>query len=103
MGLNLFPLGVTFEGPFTEPSDMSDESGIFLVAEKNGTDQWTIIFAGKSKEIQTLLLHHEKKSCWNSRSNSELGYFAHYLASEEKKQQLLERIVNRYQPVCNDA
>lgn len=102
MPLNLFPIGVKFDGPFEEPDELSDKSGVFIVAEKNEEQQWKIVYVGKSKEVKSLVSVHEKKAEWTESQDREVGYFAHYSKSEDTKQNIVERVKNRYRPSLND-
>ena len=95
--------GYKWEGAFTDPNDLEERSGIYVIWCKNG-DNWKVIDIGESHNVKERVQKHDRAPDWKTHCRGTLYYAAHYTprlqqAGRMEIEKELRRLVN---PPCGD-
>lgn len=80
-------LKLAFEGPFEDPYDLENHSGVYAVLARHepGGDRYRVIDVGESGGIRDRILNHNRKACWQTNSlPGGLAYAALYIDASKR-------------------
>jgi len=82
------------------------EKLVYLILSRN-KDNFDILFVGdcEKTEDKSFFVKHLRNKCWSDNSGSEKSLYLAILplfeSSPEQRQNVLNKIISRYKPVCN--
>ena len=90
--------GYSFEGPFTNTSELKDESGVYAILDKNNAN-YSVIDLGESGEIKTRIENHDRKDCWEKNKKGTITIWAHYVGKNDRET-IEQHIRGKYKFPC---
>jgi len=101
-----------FEGPFSlsywEPPNKPALFAIMLKPDPQKAPlSYRILYFGKSSSLKDMKFYqkHKKLNCWEKYSQSlgnlYIGFLEMSESSNEQREELLNKFIDRYKPVCN--
>lgn len=95
--------GYTLEGAWTDPSNLENRSGIYVIWCKSG-DSWSVIDVGESHEVKDRVLNHDRKDCWERQCKSIIYYSVIYTPNLQQagRKEIEQKIRNLTNPPCGE-
>jgi len=93
----------SFEGPFSNPSSLSNKSGVYAVLTRATTnDKYSVVDIGESGEVRDRVSDHNRAPCWNrNKKAAGLAYTAYY-CNESTRMKVEAELRGAYKPSCGD-
>lgn len=82
MGITI--LGYEFDGPFTSPALLKNNSGVYVIHYKNDIGNYTRLDCGESSDVKGRVETHDRKGCWTRNAKGELTVSAYYCNEVER-------------------
>jgi len=73
----------TFEGPFDNTNNLSDNSGIYIIICSNGETN-TPIDVGESSTVKTRIKNHDRADCWKRNCKNTLMVAVLYTPNKQQ-------------------
>ena len=91
-----------FEGPFKDPSDLKNFSGVYAILCSSGPKNWDLLDVGESQKIKSRIQNHDRTKCWQTECKSQLSYAALYTPSldEDGRRKIEKKIRDKFNPKC---
>ncbi|MEM7165138.1 MAG: hypothetical protein AAF581_06710 [Planctomycetota bacterium] len=92
----------SFEGPYTDTSDLKEQGGVYVILDKRSNAKWTVIDVGQSSGVKSRVDSHDRKDCWTRNQRGTLGVAVMYTPgwSEQQREALERKIREAYTPMC---
>ena len=107
--LSIQILQYEFLGPITlEEWGPPMEKLVYLILSRD-KDKFDILYVGdcEKTEKKSFFTEHSRYTCWSEHSSSEKSLYLAILplfeASAEQRQNVVNKIITRYKPICNSA
>jgi hypothetical protein len=73
----------SFEGPYSGTDSLSDNSGVYLIVCKNGSE-YDPIDVGESATIKTRVENHDRAECWKRNCKTTLMVAVYYTPNKQQ-------------------
>ena len=90
-----------FDGPFSEPSALRNQTGVYAVLGGDGSSPWTVVDIGESRGVGPRVEQHDRAKCWNRQRHPRLAYAAYY-CNEQARMRVEQELREQYKPPCGD-
>ena len=70
----------TLEGPYFYLSDLKDECGVYVIADKREEGVWYPLDVDESETVRASVNEHARYQCWQEHCQGTLGYAVLYLS-----------------------
>ena len=93
----------SFEGAFSDPSSLRNNSGVYAVLTRATTDdKFTVVDVGESGGVRDRVSDHDREGCWNrNKKQAGLSYAAFY-CDERTRMSVEDELRGAYNPSCGD-
>jgi hypothetical protein len=95
--------GYEFDGPYFDPSDLSEDPGVYLI-EYVDKGKRIILDVGESDNVRDRVFRHERKDCWEANCIGRIFYSVAYMlySSEEERRALESSIRHSENVICGE-
>lgn len=92
-----------FKGPWLVGTPgVAAYSGVYHVCVQSLIRPWLSIYVGQSGDIEGRIARHERYSDWlRVAAGRTLYFFAKEIESQERRRQVEQEMIDRYNPLCN--
>ena len=96
--------GHTFDGPYLYSDSLQPLSGVYVIMERRGPDQWRCLDVGESGDVRGRLSHHERADQWQQACKGVMYFCATYtFGLSPFRRRLLEVMIRQVEkPYCGD-
>jgi hypothetical protein len=99
MGLNVAGK-YGFNGPYTDASQMLDQSGVYLISVMNQDGTHRVIDVGESEAIRSRIANHDRRHQWAVASGGLTVYGSTYHCSEAIRMTIERELRLLFNPIC---
>lgn len=91
-----------FEGPYLNTESIKNESGLYTILDKRSDGKWSVIDVGESQDLKTRIDNHDRKTCWETNRQGQLGVAVLYTPGwrDDQRRSLESTIRDSYSPTC---
>lgn len=93
----------TFEGPYTNTSQIEDKSGVYAIhCLRDG--KYFIIDIGESATVRSRLDSHDRADCWKRNCKETLTYSVLYTPNKQQagRMEVEQELRKQYNPPCGE-
>lgn len=90
-----------FDGAYFDTRFLRPEAGVYVIWCDLG-NPWTILDVGQSGNVLDRINNHERKDCWFQNCQGIIKYSVAYIADQEERRDLVNRIKSREQMACGE-
>ena len=91
----------SFDGPHSEASSLTAESGTYVVSTKNKNGKHRILDVGESAKVKERVDNHDRADCWTKKEKDGLFYSGYY-CDEKTRTKLADDIRDQFDPPCGE-
>ena len=99
MGLKVS--GYTFEGPFDSPTELKNESGVYVILTEDGSS-WKLLDCGDSGDVKQRVGNHLREECWKKHAVGRIAYVAKY-CEELGRRMIVNEIRQEHSLPCGNV
>jgi len=91
----------TFNGPFSDSSKLSPNSGVYAIHCKRN-DKYYLIDVGESHDVKDRVEKHDRKACWTKECKDTLTYSEFLTPNKQQsgRKKIEKEIRDQYNPPC---
>lgn len=92
-----------FDGPYTNTSSFSDNSGIYAILCYRD-EKYHVIDIGESATVKTRLDTHDRSDCWKKNCSGILYFSVLYTPNKQQtgRKEIEQKLRQQFNPPCGD-
>ena len=93
----------TFEGPYTDTSNLQDRSGVYAI-HCYRDNAYYLIDVGESAQVKSRVDNHDRKDCWQRNCTGTLTVSVYYTPNLQSsgRTSIEQEIRRTYNPPCGE-